>query len=207
MSEEYNAEFIAGYGDGVLHLRKEIKTPEYIAGYEMGMRLRERKEHPQQQQSMQAPFEIPGTHQDYINGFRVGKSDAKNIGLPRYPTKNTVYDDGYEIGFGSVDIKITNKAELDKIMERALNPDVAEVYTSWIYDELPPSPPPPSSNGTPKNTKRSRSSLPSPSPSSNGTPKNTKRSRSSLGNSKKIKPGGGKSKRIGGKTKKRNQKK
>ena len=71
MSEEYNADFIAGYGDGVLRLSKEKETPDYIAGYEMGRRLRERKQQALPQQSKQAPFEIP-EHTQYDSGYKMG---------------------------------------------------------------------------------------------------------------------------------------
>jgi hypothetical protein len=131
MSEEYNADFIAGYGDGVLNLAKQKSTADYIAGYEMGMRLRERKRVAPPQQSKQAPFEIPGTHPDYRKGFIDGTNDAKNIGLPKNPTKNTVYNDGYEIGFGSVIINIPSEDELAKIMDGAENDFVRDTFKAF----------------------------------------------------------------------------
>ena len=142
MSEEYNPDFIAGYGDGVLRLHEKKNTPDYIAGYEMGRRLRKRKEHPQQQQSMQAPFEIPGTHRDYINEFRVGKSDAQSKRLRETPPGDPQYDSGYEMGFVTVP-----QPSLYEDMAHASNRDVGEVFASFENDEL-------LNKRTPKRTKR-----------------------------------------------------
>jgi hypothetical protein len=211
MSEQHTAEYMAGYWDGRMGNYEQMGTQDYILGYEMGKRIPNRPKlalppPPQQSTSLEAQFKIPGTHPAYINGFRDGKRDATNIGLPKYPTKNRMYDDGYEIGFGSVYVKDISKDELDKSIMNAINIYVREVYTSFQDDELLLSPPP-SSKGKSKTPKRNHSSLSPPPPpthlSSQGKLQTLKRSHSSISHSSDQ----GKSKRRGGKSKKNKMKK
>jgi hypothetical protein len=188
MSKEYNADFIAGYGHGILQQREQMETPEYIAGYEMGKRFRNRKQHtPQQstrlpqppppppppdilpQQSTILPqppppplYTLPGTDPKFITGFSIGKYNALN-GINEPPTGYPHYDSGYEMGFVSVP-----QTSLDEHMAHASNDFARDVYSSF------------------KNLGKS------------------KRTKRDGGKSKRRE---GKSKRRGGKTKKRNQKK
>jgi hypothetical protein len=82
MSEQHTAEYMAGYWDGRMRNVKQMETEDYIAGYLMGNRIPNGPKlalppPPQQSTSLQAQFKIPGTHPDYINGFRDGKLHAK----------------------------------------------------------------------------------------------------------------------------------
>jgi len=69
------AEYMAGYWDGRMRNVEQMETQDYILGYEMGKRIPNGPKlalpppppPTQQSTSLQAPFELPGTHRDYIH--------------------------------------------------------------------------------------------------------------------------------------------
>lgn len=147
--DQHLLDFNEGYGDGILQKSETKKNSDYIAGYEMGKKFRNRKQYTQQstrlpqppppppppdilpQQSTILPqppppplYTLPGTHPDFIIGFSNGKYNALN-GINEPPTGYPHYDSGYEMGFVSVP-----KISLDEHMAHAPN-EIRDAYFSF----------------------------------------------------------------------------